>query len=89
MQSCHQHQLFQALEESLTYLRGKILPDGCKRLKIEQDHVLEEAMCFYKHSDFEPNLRLRVTYDGQAEIDAGGLSRQFFTDLFLAASTVV
>ena len=28
-----------------------------------------------------------MTYDGQAGIDAGGLSRQFFTDLFLAAST--
>ena len=29
-------QLFQTLEESLTYLRSKILPDGCKRLKVEQ-----------------------------------------------------
>ena len=28
-----------------------------------------------------------MKYDGQAGIDAGGLSRQFFTDLFLAAST--
>ena len=64
-----------------------MLSDGCKRLKVEQDHVLEEAMCFYKHSDFERNLKLRVTYDGQAGIDAGRLSRQFFTDLLLAAST--
>ena len=80
-------QLFQTLEESLIYLRSKMLPDICKRLKVEQDHVLEQAMCFYKHSDFEPNLKLRVTYDGQAGIDAGGLSRQFFTGLFLAAST--
>ena len=39
-------QLFQTLQESLTYLRSKILPDGCKRLKVEQDHVLEEAMRF-------------------------------------------
>ena len=62
------------------------MPDLCKRIKVEQDHVLEEAICFYKHSDFEPNLRLRVTYDGQAGIDTGGLSRQFFTNLFLAAS---
>ena len=80
-------QLFQTLEESLIYLRSKMLRDGCKRLKVQQDHVLEEAMCFYKHYDFEPNLKLRVTYDGQAGIDAGGLSRQFFTDLLLAAST--
>ena len=64
-----------------------MLLDGCKRLKVEQDHVLEEAMCLYKHSDFEPNLKLRETYDGQAGIDAGGLSCQFFTDFFLAAST--
>ena len=34
-------QLFQTLEESLAYLRSKILPGGCKRLKVEQDHVLE------------------------------------------------
>ena len=32
-------------------------------------------MRFYKHSDFEQNLRLRVTYNGQAEIDDGWLSR--------------
>lgn len=35
---------------------------------------------------FEPSLRLRVTYEEQAENDVGGLFRQFFTDLFLAAS---
>ena len=69
------------------YFRSKILPDGCKRLKIEQDHVLEEAIYFYKHSDFEPNLTILVTYDGQAGIDAGGLSSQFFTDLLLGTST--
>ena len=63
------------------------MPDGRKRLKVEEDHVLEEAMCFYKHSDFESDLKLRVTYDVQVGIDAGGLSRQFFTDLFLVAST--
>ena len=63
------------------------MPDRCKRLKVEQDHVLEEATCFYKHSDFEANLRLRVIYVVQAGIDAGGLSRKFFTDMFLAAST--
>ena len=79
-------QFCQTLEESLIYLKSKILPDLCKRIKVEQDQVLEEAICFYKHSDFELNLRLRVTYDGQAGINAGGLSRQFFTDLFLAAS---
>ena len=26
-----------------------------------QHCVLEDAMCFYKHADFEPKLRLRVT----------------------------
>ena len=50
MQSCQQldTQLFQTLEKPLAYLRSKVLPDGCKRLKIEQDHLLEEAMFFYK-----------------------------------------
>ena len=80
-------QLLQTIEETLTYLRSKILPDGCRRLKVEQDHVLEEAMCFYNHYDFDPNLRLRVTYDGQEGINAGGMSRQFLIDLCLAAST--
>ena len=28
-------QLFQTLQEPLTYLKSKILPDGCKRLKVE------------------------------------------------------
>ena len=75
------------LEKSLSYVRSKISPHGCKPLKVEQNHVLEETTCFYKHSDLEPHLRLRVTYDGQAEIDARGLSRQIFTNLFLAVST--
>ena len=44
-------------------------------------------MCFYKHADFEANLRKRVTYNGQAEIDTGILSHQFFISLSLAAST--
>ena len=79
--------MFRMLEEPLTYLRIKILLDGCKRLTVEQGHVLEEAMCFYKHSDFELNSRLRMTYDGQARIDARGLPRQFFTDLFMVSST--
>ena len=39
-------QMFRMLEEPLTYLRIKILLDGCKRLTVEQGHVLEEAMCF-------------------------------------------
>ena len=29
-------QLFQTVEESLIYLRIKVLPDGCKRLKVER-----------------------------------------------------
>ena len=44
-------------------------------------------MRFNKQSNFEPNLRLRVICDGQTGIYVGGMSRQFFTDLFLAAST--
>ena len=44
-------------------------------------------MCFYDHSDFQRNLRLRVAHIRETGIDAGGLPRQFFTDLFLAAFT--
>ena len=44
-------------------------------------------MRFNKQSNFEPNLRVRVICDGQTGIYVGGMSRQFFTDLFLAAST--
>ena len=80
-------QLLRTLEKSLTYLRSKRLLYGCKWLKVEQNHKLEEAICFFKQSDFEPNLRLRTTDDRQWGIHAGGLPRQFFTDLFLATST--
>ena len=57
-------QLFHTIEESLTYLWSKILPDGCQ-------------------NNTRPCVRRS---NGQTGINNGGLSRQFFTDLFLAAS---
>ena len=57
-------QLFHTIEESLTYLRNKIFPDGCQ-------------------NNTRPCVRRS---NGQTGIDNGGLSRQFFTDFFLAAS---
>lgn len=59
---------------------GKIEGDLVK-VKIDPDDILADALAHYKNPDFDPASPIRVTYKGQPAVDAGGVKRQFFTDV--------
>ena len=50
---------------------------------------VDVALAFYKQDKFDKQARVRVTIQGQARIDTGGVRRQFFSVVFssLAASS--
>jgi len=72
------------LKEELEELQ-KMFDIGSKeKLKVDEDDILNNAITYYKSSDFNPSKRLRVVYQGQPACDTGGVVRQFFTQLLKA-----
>ena len=53
-----------------------------KKLEVDQDDLIHDAVAFYKSSSFDACSPLRIAYEGQPAIDGGGVLRQFYTDLF-------
>ena len=45
-------------------------------------YALEEALAYYKSSEFQPNIKLAFQYKGQAAIDTGRVLCQFYSDVF-------
>lgn len=68
------------LPSLLSGLRANLSNEKVK-LKVDQDDLLNDAMAFYKDTDFDPRCRLRVIYNGQPAADTGGVTRHFFTQL--------
>lgn len=52
-----------------------------EKLKVDEEDLLNDAMTYYKDSDFNPSKRLRIVYTGQAAADTGGVVRHFYTQL--------
>ena len=52
-----------------------------EKLKIDEEDLLNDALAFYKDSDFDASKKLRVIYNNQPAADTGGVTRQFFTQL--------
>ena len=56
--------------------------DGEKeKIKVDEEDILNDAMAYYKHPDFDPKKPLRVIFNNQPAADIGGVSRQFYTQL--------
>jgi len=72
---------FASLEESLTYLNSKFSEDSA-RLSVDRNFLLDDALSFYKSDKFIPTKKLKVRFDGEPAVDTGGVTRQFFSDLF-------
>ncbi|KAK3742388.1 hypothetical protein QZH41_012021 [Actinostola sp. cb2023] len=51
-----------------------------EKVKVEEDDILNDAMCYYKDPDFDPKKKLRIQYKGQPAVDTG-VTRQFYTEL--------
>ena len=49
---------------------------------VDADDLFNDAIAFYKNSEFDPEQPVRVTFGNQPAIDGGGVLRQFYTDLF-------
>lgn len=64
-------------------LRSSILLVGLKKkLEVDQNDILGEAIAYYKSSKFDASCPLRIIFIGQPAVDTGGVLRQFFTEVF-------
>ncbi|XP_028516404.1 uncharacterized protein LOC114575542 [Exaiptasia diaphana] len=55
-----------------------------EKLKVDEEDILNDAMTYYKDSDFNPSKRLRIVYNGQPAADTGGVVLHFYTQLLIA-----
>eukprot|EP00112_Aurelia_sp_Birch-Aquarium-sp1_P003804 Seg143.7 transcript_id=Seg143.7/GoldUCD/mRNA.D3Y31 product="hypothetical protein" protein_id=Seg143.7/GoldUCD/D3Y31 len=79
---------FDSLESALTYVKSK-LGDMKECLRVSPDNALDNALAYYKSSDFQPNIKLAFQYKGQAAIDTDGVLRQFYSDVFCQRRCIV
>ena len=50
-----------------------------QRLTVHRDSILPDSIAFFKKRNFDFNLPLKVTFEGEPAIDGGGPKREFFT----------
>ena len=70
------------LDELLLELKSNMCSgEERKKLKVDEDDLLSDALTFYKRRDFDPKYPIRIIYEGQPAADTGGVLRQFYSDL--------
>lgn len=47
-------------------------------LAVNEDTLFEDCFSYYKNPNFDPETPIRIKFENQPGIDAGGLTRQFF-----------
>ena len=67
---------------SITSKLGKKLTGKRKKLEINEDDLVSDAIAYYKSIEFDAHCPLRITYASQPAIDSGGILHQFYSDLF-------
>ena len=65
--------ILKGLEEGLSKEKEK--------LRVEEEDLFNDALCYYKDPNFDEKKMLRIVYQGQPAVDTGGVTRQFFTKL--------
>ena len=48
-----------------------------KKLRVDEEDLVADAVAFYKRPDFDPKAGVRVVYSGQPASDTGGVSHAF------------
>ena len=61
---------------------GRKLTGKRKKLEVDEDDLIEDAVAYYKSIQFDSSCPLRITFQGQPAIDSGGVLRHFYSDLF-------
>ena len=56
--------------------------DEERKLRVDEDDNVNDAMAYYKRGDFDPRTPLRIIYNGQPAAVSGGTQRQFSTYRF-------
>ena len=69
-------------KEGLSSLLHHKLLEEKKRLLVDEDYLIEEALSYYKNIDYNPKIPLKISFKNQAAVDAGGPLRQFFSSIF-------
>lgn len=59
-----------------------------KKLRVDEEDLVADAVAFYKGPDFDPKAGVRGVYSGQPASDTGGVSRHFFSDLLHRLSQI-
>ena len=78
-----------SLELLIEELRGKMSDAfDWKKLRVDEEDLVADAVAFYKRHDFDPKAGVRVVYSGQPASDTGGVSRHFFSDLLHRLSQI-
>lgn len=57
------------------------MSDEKEKVKVEDDDLLNDALTYYKDSNFNPKKKLRIVFKNQPAADTGGVLRQFSTQL--------
>lgn len=61
---------------------GNKLTGKRKKLEVDEDDLIEDAVAYYKSIQFDASCPLRIIFRGQPAIDSGGVLRQFYSNLF-------
>lgn len=59
-----------------------------KKLRVDEEDLVADAVAFYKGPAFDPKAGVRGVYSGQPVSDTGGVSRHFFSDLLHRLSQI-
>ena len=78
---------FSTIEDALDHL--KLQTSQEKERSFLPPYALEDAFGYFKAVDFKPERRLQITYKGQSAVDASGVLRQFYSDVFNLSLAVV
>ena len=61
---------------------SKRMTGEVKKLKVDPEDIINDALAFYKSPGFDPECPIRVYFSNQPAIDTGGVRRQFYSNLF-------
>ena len=72
------------LREELNDLQKNFDHGPKEKLRVDEEDLLNDAITYYKDSNFNPAKKLRIVYTNQPAADTGGVVRQFYTQLLAA-----
>lgn len=60
-------------------LIAKLSEKKTERLQVNRNFLLQDSIAYFKKRNFKHDSFIRITFEGEPGVDAGGLTREFFT----------